>query len=253
MADYAYNVKSGFYDSVNHDRLYSAADMAEPYKGLFTEGIFEGGLEVTPTSPASMKISLTAGRAIGLEKWVDVEAMTIDVPANTTVSYRADCVVLSINNGVAYRKAQVIYRTNSRTLNNTATQREWMLAKVDVEPGATEIENISITDNRGESDCPYATLNVGANQLEETLMDLIEEHPELITAVPDGGITTAKLADGAVTLQKLASSVIDSTLTQAGKAADAKATGDAITDLNNDLSKLGLSVVNGELCVTYTE
>lgn len=47
--------------------------------------------------------------------------------------------------------------------------------------------------------------------------------------------------------------VIDDTLTQAGEAADAKATGDAITDLRADLSELGLSVVDGELNISYEE
>ena len=46
---------------------------------------------------------------------------------------------------------------------------------------------------------------------------------------------------------------IDATLTQSGKAADAKKTGDEISELKEDLSKLGLSVVDGKLCITYKE
>lgn len=44
---------------------------------------------------------------------------------------------------------------------------------------------------------------------------------------------------------------IDNTLTTTGKAADAKKTGDELSDLKQDFSELGLSVVNGALCVTY--
>jgi hypothetical protein len=45
----------------------------------------------------------------------------------------------------------------------------------------------------------------------------------------------------------------DTTLSIAGRAADAKATGDEIADVKRDLSDLGLSVVDGELCITYKE
>ena len=44
---------------------------------------------------------------------------------------------------------------------------------------------------------------------------------------------------------------VDDTLTVSGKAADAKKTGDEITELKQEFNQLGLSVVNGALCVTY--
>jgi hypothetical protein len=45
----------------------------------------------------------------------------------------------------------------------------------------------------------------------------------------------------------------DTTLSIVGRAADAKATGDEIADVKRDLSDLGLSVVDGKLCITYKE
>ena len=46
---------------------------------------------------------------------------------------------------------------------------------------------------------------------------------------------------------------VDATLATSGAAADAKKTGDEISDLKQDLNELRFSVVNGALCVTYTE
>ena len=46
---------------------------------------------------------------------------------------------------------------------------------------------------------------------------------------------------------------IDNTLSTAGKAADAKKTGDEIDQLKSELSDLGLSVVNGTINITYEE
>lgn len=44
---------------------------------------------------------------------------------------------------------------------------------------------------------------------------------------------------------------VDATLTGTGKAADAKKVGDEVTAIKADFNELGLSVVNGALCVTY--
>lgn len=46
---------------------------------------------------------------------------------------------------------------------------------------------------------------------------------------------------------------IDNTLSTAGKAADAKKTGDEISELKEELSDLGLSVEDGVLCVEFGE
>lgn len=57
-----------------------------------------------------------------------------------------------------------------------------------------------------------------------------------------GAAAAAEVAEG-----------IDPTLTISGKAADAKVTGDAITSITETITALGLSVVDGMLCVTYTD
>lgn len=46
---------------------------------------------------------------------------------------------------------------------------------------------------------------------------------------------------------------VDSTLSIAGAAADAKETGDELDELKNTLSDLGLSVVSGAINITYEE
>lgn len=57
----------------------------------------------------------------------------------------------------------------------------------------------------------------------------------------DGAVTTAKIADGAVTAGKIADGVIpavDETLAQTGAAADAKKTGDELTDLKSAINNI---------------
>lgn len=35
-------IKSGFYDSINHDRLYRADDFSDYFEGLISDGIYAG-------------------------------------------------------------------------------------------------------------------------------------------------------------------------------------------------------------------
>ena len=63
---------------------------------------------------------------------------------------------------------------------------------------------------------------------------------------PSGGIPASDIASGVIP-------TVDSTLATSGAAADAKATGDAITSLNEDFDNLGLSVVDGKINITYEE
>ena len=113
MSDTLYSVKSGFYDAINHDRLYSADDMNQPYKEIMTEGIDADGFAVTPQSTPDMTITVAAGHAFLGGKWVDSIATTMDVPANTALYGRIDSVILRVDVNSEVREANLIYRTGT--------------------------------------------------------------------------------------------------------------------------------------------
>lgn len=253
MSDTRYAAKSGFYDSQNRDRLYSADDMNEPYKSILTEGIVEEetGLNVTILSGENHTLKVAAGKAILGGKWVDSADTTVTVPENTALYGRIDSVILQVDTRASVRAAAIVYRTGTPAetpsapdLLTTAGITEVRLANVAVSTNYA----LSITDKRGGSDCPYITIQVGDTQLKAAVEDVLEDHPEWTTTVEDGSIT----------VQKFASGVIDNTLSVAGAAADAKKTGEEIANvksdlqqLSNNVNKYGFSVVDGKLCVTY--
>ena len=197
MADTNYTVFSGFYDSVNEDRLYSADDMNQPYKNIMSEGIFSSNDDFG-TSKSSGTITVKAGNALLGGRWVDASSVTINVPENATSYVRRDSVILQVNNKTDVREARIVYRT---TTPGTATYpalitddddiAEFRLANVLVSNNSTTIT--TLTDKRGSTDCPYATILVGDAQLIATVEDVLEDHPEWTTTVQDGSISLAKL------------------------------------------------------------
>lgn len=148
----------------------------------------------------------------------DTERLFVGTGSGTYTEFaNADTIASEYNTTTSYAVGDVVRHQGKLYICNTATSGTW----------------------------------VAANWTETTVDSLIEN------SIGDGEVTTAKLADSAVTTAKLATSavttakladssvtpaklngVIDSTLATSGKAADAKATGDALSDLNDALDDL---------------
>lgn len=216
MADINYDIYSGFYDSVNKDRLYSADDMNRPYKSIVTEGIFDvnDGFAVTPAG--GMALTVAGGRALLGERWIDSSEIQITVPANAAMYSRGDTVILQINETTSIRGGRIVYRTGVADgsgeypgiVIGNDNIHELVLAYVLVGANATAISASNITDKRGSIQCPYCKLIVGDAQIEEAVESVLEDHPEWTTTVQDGAITTAKLASNAVTTAKIADDAV---------------------------------------------
>ena len=95
------------------------------------------------------------------------------------------------------------------------------------------------------------------DQIEAAVADDLEAAQTAATNAQTAATTaTSKASEASASAAEAAQTVatiIDNTLTQTGKAADAKKVGDEITDLKSDLNALGLSVIDGILNVTYGE
>lgn len=79
---------------------------------------------------------------------------------------------------------------------------------------------------------------------------LNEAREAAATATEAAGAAAESAEEAAESARTL---TIDATLTQSGQAADAKKTGDEISQLKEDFDDIGLSVVDGKLNITYTE
>lgn len=181
MADQLFTINSGFYDSVDQDRLYSAEQMNMPYKRLVSNGVFATP-QGTPstdfhvTAAGGMTLQVAPGLGIVGDKWVEnAGAVTITVPGNTATVGRIDSVILRTDTTTEARASSIVYRTGlasstptAPALDTSAGVSEFRLANVAVAASAVAISQADITDMRGSADCPWITALI--NQVDTSVL-----------------------------------------------------------------------------------
>lgn len=172
MADtqYTSNIYSGFYDSVNQDRLYSAEDMNQPYRRLVSNGVFatQAGTPSTDfqcVAASGLYVTLKAGQAIIGDKWFSMPAdLSVAIEPNSVGLDRKDSIIARVDTRSQAREGSIVYRTGTPasrpeapSLDTTSGVYEFRLANVTVYTSATTITQAEIEDCRGSQDCPWVT------------------------------------------------------------------------------------------------
>ena len=160
-------VTYGFYDAINGDRTYTAEEMGSIFDGIINNGVlpdYESALAVGASSPAAMNVTVAPGRAWFDHTWThNDDTITLDV-ARSNASYpRIDIVVVETNKSTRTNSIKVVTGTAASnpvapTPESTATVKQYVLAEVRVNTGATSIAAANITDKRGSADCPFASI-----------------------------------------------------------------------------------------------
>lgn len=171
MADIINRVNSGFFDSINDDRLYSAEDMNRPYKRIISNGVFatqqgtpSTDLQVLSAS-SGMKIIVKKGEGLFDNKWFEnPNDINITVPANANILPRRDSVIVQVDKRQSGRVGNIVYRQGTPASNplppdigTVANVIEYRVANIYVAPSATNINQDAITDLRGSDECPWIT------------------------------------------------------------------------------------------------
>lgn len=169
MSDLTFSVESGFYDSINKDRLYSADDMNRPFDWIVDDGIYKTSADSFGVSLAgAMAVSVKAGMAKMSGKWLyNSAAISVNIEASSPTYDRIDSIILRVNVNTDTRAAKVIYRTGTPAetpaapaLVSSTGIKEFRLANILVEQGATSLLATQITDTRGSEDCPWAGIGM---------------------------------------------------------------------------------------------
>lgn len=157
----------GFYDSLNHDRVYSANQMSEIFNGIITDGVFENiGEHFAVVAGTGMQVVVRPGRAWFDGTWTLLDTpMTLDIGASSSLLGRIDAVVLETNFDVETRanSIKVVKGTPSAdpvapTLTESELVNQHLLAYVNVDAGVTAITNRMIDIQVGVyGETPYIT------------------------------------------------------------------------------------------------
>ncbi len=145
-------IKSGFFDSVDGDRVYNADDFSAVYEGILKNGVIRGvGAELKVTSIYDYKIFVDTGKCMIDNRWLKNEGsnciLTVE-PAHENLN-RIDVVVCGVFENE--RKADIRIIKGAPAANPEAPEVDFphvKLARINIGGGATCITNDMIEDIR---------------------------------------------------------------------------------------------------------
>lgn len=167
--------RSGFWNSIDGDRTYSAEDMAIPFDGIITEGVFANwGDTFKATVVNGSTIAIGSGKAWFGKKWIyndSVYLMSINVSEYaSSTEPRTAVVSLDLKVEPYYRFArfctdeQRYYGSFGELLNaitdRNAGRNTLPLFAINFAAGDSSIQQSNITNLVGTSWCPYVTAPV---------------------------------------------------------------------------------------------
>lgn len=167
--------RSGFWNSIDGDRTYSAEDMAIPFEGIITEGVFANWGDVfKATVTDESTITIGSGKAWFSKKWVQndsVYQMQINVSEYASSTEPRTAVVgLDLKVEPYYRfvhfstDEQRYYGSFEEMLHeitdHNAGRNTLPLFAINFAAGDTSIQQSNIMNLVGTSWCPYVTAPV---------------------------------------------------------------------------------------------
>lgn len=158
---------SGFFNSLNGDRLYNADQMSHIFEGLITDGVYESvGNKLAVQPNEGMVIQIATGRGWFAKHWVNNDSeylLTLEGSDVILNRYVAVCIRVDTTNSVRSAVPYLKYSdfaTNpvKPTMTRSETINEYCLAYVKIRAGVTEILASDIEDTRFNTDlCGWVT------------------------------------------------------------------------------------------------
>lgn len=153
-------ISSGFYNSINHDRLYSNYDFSNLFEGIITSGVYENvGTAFTVRPAGGNSVNVGPGAAWLNGYWLRNDSqytISLDGGSSDSTQY----IVLEIN--FSERKGS-IKAVDSYTSNGAL--RQYPIARITIPGGSSSINSSNITRMVGKGQStPYVTLVLGGSE-----------------------------------------------------------------------------------------
>lgn len=183
-------VSSGFFDSVNHDRLYNADQVSSMFDGLILDGVYENmgeAFAINAYPDAENTVIVGTGRAWFDHTWTlnDTQyALTLDPPSDSMS--RIDAIVLDVdktlevrNNTIKLIKGTPVFTgedPQKPTLIKEDLHNQYPLAYVTRSAGASAtINQADIEYMVGTEECPMVIGLLEAINIEQVYAQLKDE------------------------------------------------------------------------------
>lgn len=160
-------VTYGFYNALNHDRLYDAIQMSSIFDGIIRDGIFSTiGTSMTVTAPEDgLYVNVGPGRAWFNHTWTlnDTE-YPVEAEEAEVVLDRIDAVILEVNsaaevraNSIKFLKGTPASEPVKPTLTHNAEVNQYALAYVRIRAGQSTIFQADVENAVGTDETPFVS------------------------------------------------------------------------------------------------
>lgn len=159
-------IKSGFFNSLNHDRMYDADDMNAIFDGIITDGVFGNiGNKFIVTPGSGMTINIGTGKARLHQIFVENDAnLVLQVAQSDVLLNRIDVVVIRVDKTISGRRGDItiLKGTPSQnpiapTLSTDSQIWEMPIAYINVNANASKIDSSDIRYLVGRNSTPLIT------------------------------------------------------------------------------------------------
>ncbi len=160
------SIRSGFFNSTNHDRLYNAEDFSKIFDGIIRDGVFMSeGDHFNVTARTGMVVRVGTGRSWFLGTYtINDEPIDFTVPAAHATLNRIDAIVIDVDKTPAVRANNVLYLEGTPatdpvppTFVNTTSHKQYPLCYIQVNVGTASMSQALITNKIGLEPCPFVT------------------------------------------------------------------------------------------------
>lgn len=156
----------GFYNSINHDRLYNATDLSSIFDGIIQDGVYATiGEKFAVKAASEMYVTVGSGRAWFNRTWTYNDAPLLLDCFESELNYdRIDAVVLEVDtqlstraNAIKMVKGPVGATLSKPALLHNEYVNQYALAYITIKKGATEIDDSNIEIVVGRDETPFVT------------------------------------------------------------------------------------------------
>lgn len=172
------SVSSGFFNSLNGDRKYNAAQMSAIFDGLIIDGVFASiGTAFAVKAAGGLTVNVGVGKAWFDHTWtVNDSILPMTAPEAEVLLDRIDAVVLEVNgmesvrdNSIKFVKGNPSSAPSRPTLTNEGNVHQYPLCYIYRQYGTAVINQADITPMVGTESTPFVTGILQTISLDELL------------------------------------------------------------------------------------